>query len=271
MNYAFQVYTKYAKKNSLKADMDVDAVYLEVNKFWNEVLLYVMESTANTQIRNVYRLLVQQVQNHGDALHWLDEPEVFYSNAAANKGKRRIPWFGLSAVVLMIALIVWFAIPHKAQNIFYACVLGVALVLFGIQFIILLVAVSSAPTINIRTEQRFIPKKIYSKLMETTQKIDSDADTLMAMIAENIPDGDKIDLSLAQELIRLPKNLSTDEVQTAVNRFLVRNNVEQIMYSKEQQDLFMVLPADKEMTIEPAFVKDGKILSMGVACIYEEG
>ena len=78
-------------------------------------------------------------------------------------------------------------------------------------------------------------------------------------------------MSLARELIRLPRELSTDEVRTAVDQFLVRNQVEKILYTPDRQDLFMVLPADREMTIEPALVKNGKVLSMGVACTPGEG
>lgn len=271
MDYAYQAYTAYAKRHTLKADMDMDAVRLEISKFWNGVLLHVTEATGNTQIRNVYSLLVQQAKNHTDTLSWLDKPEVFYSTAAANKGKRRIPWFGLCAAVLLIAMIAWFAVPHKEQKMLYAYLLGAALLLFAIQLIVLLAAISASPTINIRTEQRFVPEKVYSGLMKMAKEIDGSADTLVAMAAENVPAADDVDLSLAQELIRLPKDLSTDEVRTAVDRFLVRNKIEKILYSAGQQELFMVLPADREMTIEPALVKDGKILSMGVACTPGEG
>jgi len=271
MDYAYQAYTAYAKRHTLKACMDMDEVRLEITKFWNGVLLHVTEATGDTQIRNIYSLLVQQAKNHTDTLYWLDKPEVFYSSAAANKGKRRIPWFGLSAAVLLIAMIVWFAIAHKKQELLYAYLLGAALLLFVIQLIILLAALSASPTINIRTEQRFVPEKVYSGLMKIAKEIDGSADTLAAMTSENIPAADDMDLSLAQELIRLPKDLSTDEVQTAVDRFLVRNKVEKIMYSAAQQELFMVLPADREMTIEPALVKNGKILSLGVACTPGEG
>ena len=35
--------------------------------------------------------------------------------------------------------------------------------------------------------------------------------------------------------------------------------------------LFILLPAAREGTVEPALVKDGRVLSQGVACVNTEG
>ena len=271
MDYAYRSYEDYAKKCPLKAGMDLDAARLEVNRFWDKTMLYVTQEMANQQARNVYSLLIRQAKAQTDTLYWLEEPEVFYSTAAANRGKRRTPWFGLSAALLLLALVIWFAVPHKERNILYAGVAGAALVLWLIKFVILFAAVAAKPTVHIRTEQRLSPEKVCAGLMRMTREIDGSADTLMAMLSENLPDSDHTDMSLARELIRLPRELSTDEVRTAVDQFLVRNQVEKILYTPDRQDMFMVLPADREMTIEPALVKNGKVLSMGVACTPGEG
>lgn len=39
----------------------------------------------------------------------------------------------------------------------------------------------------------------------------------------------------------------------------------------EYADLFTLLPASNTGTVEPAMVRDGKFLSLGVACVKAEG
>ena len=52
---------------------------------------------------------------------------------------------------------------------------------------------------------------------------------------------------------------------------LARLGVEKVNYSPEQAALFMLLPSAREGTVEPALVKDGQVLSQGVACVNTEG
>ena len=78
-------------------------------------------------------------------------------------------------------------------------------------------------------------------------------------------------MSLPKELLRLPPDLRSSAVSDAVDRYLARLGVEKVNYSPEQAALFMLLPSAREGTVEPALVKDGQVLSQGVACVNTEG
>lgn len=274
MDFAYQAYTEYVQKNHLKSDMDLAAVQLEITRFWDSVMVFVAQKTTNTYARNMYRLLIQQAKSHTDVLQWLDTPEVFYSTAAADKGKRKMPWFGIGALVLLAALVAWFGFPPEGKGVpygvLYAVLIGVALLMMLVQFVVLFSAVLTSPAVNIRTEQRISPEKVKSGLSRMVREMDSNADSLMAMVSETVILKENVDVSLAQELLRLPRNYRSEEVTNAVDQFLIRSNVEKIEYSREHQELFMVLPGPCEMTVEPALVRNGNVLSMGVACAVVE-
>lgn len=270
MNYAYEACTESLKKCSLSADMGLDALHLELNRIWDGVMLSVTQNTSDTHARNAYRLLIQQIRAQSNVLQWLDTPEVFYSKEAVKKGKRRVPWCGLLAAVLLAALTVWFAVPHRGRNIFVACLTGGALVLTLIQYLLLCLSAPKEPTVKIRTEQRVSPERVRSSLLQLARQMDSNADSLYALMAERTVGESTLDLSLAQELMRLPVDKRGVGVTEAVDRFLIRQGVEKVEYSSDRSELFMVLPSSREMTVEPALIKDGKVLQMGVACTPSE-
>lgn len=267
MDYAYHAGQEYIKKCALKEDMEMDAFRLELSRFWDNVMLSIMQATTDTNIRNTYRMLIQMARNQVAALNWLDTPEVFTSTAAVNKGKRRTPWVGLAGVLLLLGLTAWFAVPHKERSMVYAVLIGVGVALILIQFIVFLVSLSTKPTVKVRAEQRISPEIVRSSLQRLTREIDAQVDSLQAMLVEaEIPDNGDVDISLAKELLRIPRDKRSMEVNDAVDRFLTRQKVEQVLYTPDRQELFMILPGEQDMTIEPAFIKGDAVLSIGVAC-----
>lgn len=270
MNYAYEACTESLKKCPLSAEMGLDTLRLELNRIWDGVMLFVAQNTTDTHVRNAYRLLIQQARFQTDVLQWLDTPEVFYSTGAAKKGKRRIPWCGLLGAVVLAGLTVWFAVPHQERNVFVACLTGGVLMLTLIQYLLLHLSASKEPTAKIHTEQRVSPERMRNSLLQLAQQVDSNADSLCAIMIERTTGETALDLSLAQELMRLPADKRGTGVTEAVDRFLIRQGVEKVEYSPDRSELFMVLPSSREMTVEPALIKDDMVLQMGVACTLSE-
>lgn len=270
MEYAYQAYTEYAKKGKLTANMGPEQLRLELCRFWDDVMLSVSRSVTDAGIRNAYRLLLQQARAQAEVLNWLDEPEVFYSTAAADKGRRRAPWLGILGFLLLAGLAVWFAAPHQGRNLIYAGLTGAGALLALIQCVLLVLAAPTAPAVNVRTEQRISPEKVYSGLQRMAREIDASADSLQAILSENAPEQQETDVTLAQELMRIPAEKRSSEVDDAVDRFLIRQGVEKVEYTPDRQELFMILPAQEDRTVEPALIKDGRVLCMGVACTRTE-
>lgn len=271
MEFAYQAYTEYVKKGKLTANMGPDDLRLELCRFWDDVMLSVSQSVTDANTRNAYRLLLQQMRSQAGMLNWLAAPEVFYSTAAANKGKRRVPWLGILGFLLLTGLAVWFAVPHKERNLIYAGLAGAGALLTLIQCVLLMLAAPTAPNVNVRTEQRISPEKVYSGLQRAARDVDANADSLRELLSENTPEQQEVDVSLAQELMRIPTGKRSSEVDDAVDRFLIRQDVERVTYSPDRQELFTVLPGQEDMTVEPALIKDGRVLCMGVACARMEG
>ena len=140
------------------------------------------------------------------------------------------------------------------------------LVLFDAQ-----AARADAPTIQTRAEQRISPRRVQSSLQQAVRQIDGNAETLAELLRESGTASGEVDVSLPKELLRLPPDLRSSAVSDAVDRYLARLGVEKVNYSPEQAALFMLLPSAREGTIEPALVKDGQVLSQGVACVNTEG
>jgi len=271
MEFAYQTYTEYVKKGRVTANMGLDALRLELCRFWDDVMLSVSQSVTDANVRNAYRLLLQQMRSQASALNWLAAPEVFYSTAAADKGKRRVPWLGILGFLLLAGLAVWFAVPHKERNLIYAGLAGAGSLLTLIQCVLLMLAAPTAPDVHVHTEQRISPEKVYSGLQRAAREVDANADSLQALLSENMPEQQDVDMSLAQELMRIPAGKRSSEVDDAVDRFLIRQKVEKVTYSPDRQELFMVLPGQADMTVEPALIRDGHVLGMGVACTKMEG
>lgn len=272
MDHAYRAYTQFLEKDSLKPEMTLPELEGELNRFWDGVMLQVTQATADTAARNAYRILVRQARAQTQALQWVGEPEVFYSTSGADRGKRKIPWLGIAAALVLAGLTVWLALPHDniKSEPYLALTAGIGLALAGIQLFLLWNAVPEAPTVKTRTESRIDPARVRSGLQQLVRDLDSHAESLCAMLGEAAPQTGSGDLSLAQELLRLPKDRRDPAVTDAVDRYLVRQAVEKLDYTPERQAMFLVLPGPVEMTVEPALVRDGQLLQMGVACVVME-
>lgn len=271
MDHAYQAYEQYIQTQSLKPETTPQELEAELNRLWDSVMLQVTQSTADTRIRTAYRLLLRQARTQGQILQWFGEPEVFYSTTGADRGKRKIPWLGLLGALVLAVVTVWFAVPHEGSNVYVAYAAGAALILTALQTWLLWSAVPAAPTVKIRTEARIAPDLVRAGLQKQVRELDAHAEGLCAMLDEEAPQSAAPELSLAQELLRLPKDRRDPAVMDAVERYLVRQGVEMVEYSQDRQALFMVLPGNCEMTVEPALVRDGQLLHMGVACVPMEG
>lgn len=275
MEYAFEAYTALSGKLQLQPEMGLDALSGTLDRFWDEMLLDIVPLVSDIHVRSAYQILIRQAKAQAQAFTWLEQPEVFQSFAPGSVQKPRKPWLGLAAILILAGLTVWFLLPISGKNPVAAGLCGTSALLVAVQYILVLfdaqAARADAPTIQTRAEQRISPRRVQSSLQQAVRQIDGNAETLAELLRESGTASGEVDVSLPKELLRLPPDLRSSAVSDAVDRYLARLGVEKVNYSPEQAALFMLLPSAREGTVEPALVKDGQVLSQGVACVNTEG
>lgn len=275
MEYAFEAYTALSGKLQLQPEMGLDALSGTLDRFWDEMLLDIVPLVSDIHVRSAYQILIRQAKAQAQAFTWLEPPEVFQSFAPGSVQKPRKPWLGLAAILILAGLTVWFLLPISGKNPVAAGLCGASALLVAVQYILVLfdaqAARADAPTIQTRAEQRISPRQVQSSLQQAVRQIDGNAETLAELLRESGTASGEVDVSLPKELLRLPPDLRSSAVSDAVDRYLARLGVEKVNYSPEQAALFMLLPSAREGTVEPALVKDGQVLSQGVACVNTEG
>ena len=275
MEHAFEAYTALSGKLQLQPEMGLDALSGTLDRFWDEMLLDIVPLVSDIHVRSAYQILIRQAKAQAQAFTWLEPPEVFQSFAPGSVQKPRKPWLGLAAILILAGLTVWFLLPISGKNPVAAGLCGAPALLVAVQYILVLfdaqAARADAPTIQTRAEQRISPRRVQSSLQQAVRQIDGNAETLAELLRESGTASGEVDVSLPKELLRLPPDLRSSAVSDAVDRYLARLGVEKVNYSPEQAALFMLLPSAREGTIEPALVKDGQVLSQGVACVNTEG
>ena len=275
MEYAFEAYTALSGKLQLQPEMGLDALSGTLDRFWDEMLLDIVPLVSDIHVRSAYQILIRQAKAQAQAFTWLELPEVFQSFAPGSVQKPRKPWLGLAAILILAGLTVWFLLPISGKNPVAAGLCGASALLVAVQYILVLfdaqAARADAPTIQTRAEQRISPRRVQSSLQQAVRQIDGNAETLAELLRESGTASGEVDVSLPKELLRLPPDLRSSAVSDAVDRYLARLGVEKVNYSPEQAALFMLLPSAREGTVEPALVKDGQVLSQGVACVNTEG
>lgn len=275
MEHAFEAYTALSGKLQLQPEMGLDALSGTLDRFWDEMLLDIVPLVSDIHVRSAYQILIRQAKAQAQAFTWLEPPEVFQSFAPGSVQKPRKPWLGLAAILILAGLTVWFLLPISGKNPVAAGLCGASALLVAVQYILVLfdaqAARADAPTIQTRAEQRISPRRVQSSLQQAVRQIDGNAETLAELLRESGTASGEVDVSLPKELLRLPPDLRSSAVSDAVDRYLARLGVEKVNYSPEQAALFMLLPSALEGTVEPALVKDGQVLSQGVACVNTEG
>ena len=275
MEYAFEAYTALSGKLQLQPEMGLDALSGTLDRFWDEMLLDIVPLVSDIHVRSAYQILIRQAKAQAQAFTWLEPPEVFQSFAPGSVQKPRKPWLGLAAILILAGLTVWFLLPISGKNPVAAGLCGASALLVAVQYILVLfdaqAARADAPTIQTRAEQRISPRRVQRSLQQAVRQIDGNAETLAELLRESGTASGEVDVSLPKELLRLPPDLRSSAVSDAVDRYLARLGVEKVNYSPEQAALFMLLPSAREGTVEPALVKDGQVLSQGVACVNTEG
>lgn len=275
MEHAFEAYTALSGKLQLQPEMGLDALSGTLDRFWDEMLLDIVPLVSDIHVRSAYQILIRQAKAQAQAFTWLEQPEVFQSFAPGSVQKPRKPWLGLAAILILAGLTVWFLLPISGKNPVAAGLCGASALLVAVQYILVLfdaqAARADAPTIQTRAEQRISPRRVQSSLQQAVRQIDGNAETLAELLRESGTASGEVDVSLPKELLRLPPDLRSSAVSDAVDRYLARLGVEKVNYSPEQAALFMLLPSAREGTVEPALVKDGQVLSQGVACVNTEG
>ena len=275
MEYAFEAYTALSGKLQLQPEMGLDALSGTLDRFWDEMLLDIVPLVSDIHVRSAYQILIRQAKAQAQAFTWLEPPEVFQSFAPGSVQKPRKPWLGLAAILILAGLTVWFLQPLSGRNPVAVGLCGASALLVAVQYILVLfdaqAARADAPTIQTRAEQRISPRRVQSSLQQAVRQIDGNAETLAELLRESGTASGEVDVSLPKELLRLPPDLRSSAVSDAVDRYLARLGVEKVNYSPEQAALFMLLPSAREGTVEPALVKDGQVLSQGVACVNTEG
>ena len=275
MEYAFEAYTALSGKRQLQPYLGLDERSGTLDGCWDEMLLDIVPLVSDIHVRSAYQILIRQAKAQAQAFTWLEPPEVFQSFAPGSVQKPRKPWLGLAAILILAGLTVWFLLPISGKNPVAAGLCGASALLVAVQYILVLfdaqAARADAPTIQTRAEQRISPRRVQSSLQQAVRQIDGNAETLAELLRESGTASGEVDVSLPKELLRLPPDLRSSAVSDAVDRYLARLGVEKVNYSPEQAALFMLLPSAREGTVEPALVKDGQVLSQGVACVNTEG
>ena len=275
MEYAYEAYTAVRGKLHLRPEMGLEELRGELDRFWDELLLDIVPLVSDTHVRSAYQILIRQARTQSQTFSWLDAPEVFQSFAPGSAQKPRKPWLGVAAFLILAGLTAWFLLPLSGKNPVLAGLCGAAALLMAVQYILVLfdaqAARAATPAIQTRAEQRISPRRVESSLEQAVRQIDGHAETLTELLRESGTASGDVDVSLAKELLRLPADLRSEAVSSAVDLYLARSGVEKVLYAPERAELFLVLPSTREMTVEPALVKDGRVLSQGVACVNTEG
>ena len=274
MGYAQDAYAKAIQRVQFQPDMGLDKLRGEVNRFWDGVQTELGQSVTDPYIRNAYRMLIQQAKTQNASFGWLDEPEVYQSITKDGRGRMKKPWAGILAGVILAGLTGWFALPLNGLDLPLLIASGAALLLLLIQWLASAIARGKAQSmmeVHTHTEQRLGVQRIHSTLEYMTKEMDAHAEGIQASIKEIQAASCNGDIVLVRELLKLPENMRSEAVTDAVNMYLVRNGIRKVNYSKENEEMFMILPADFDKTIEPALIKDDKLLSTGVACVKAEG
>lgn len=274
MQYAYDIYTKAIKQIPDRADMSLDEFQLALDCFWDEMQLDVVSAVSDTYLRNAYIILIRQAKTQCRTFGWLGEPEVFQSVTPKALEKSKKPWAGLASAGLLAGLVLWFTLPHSGRSLPIAVLCGAALALSLVQLLISWLTRPkplAASPVHTRVEQQIVGQRVHSGLGQMVREMDSHAETLQAMLRESSVRTDGPDISLVQNLLRIPAGMRGSEVTDAINLYLARNSIEKVEYNGENSDLFMVMPAPNTGTVEPALIRDGKILCQGVACVKTEG
>ena len=274
MGYAQDAYAKVIQRVQFQPDMGLDKLRGEVNRFWDGIQTELGQSVTDPYIRNAYRMLIQQAKTQNASFGWLDEPEVYQSITKDGRGRMKKPWAGILAGVILAGLTGWFALPLNGLDLPLLIASGAALLLLLIQWLASAIARGKAQSmmeVHTHTEQRLGVQRIHDTLEYMTKEMDAHAEGIQASIKEIQAASCNGDIVLVRELLKLPENMRSEAVTDAVNMYLVRNGIRKVNYSKENEEMFMILPADFDKTIEPALIKDDKLLSTGVACVKAEG
>lgn len=275
MEYAFQAYSALNGNLQLRPEMGLEELSNVLDRFWDELLLDIVPMVSDTHIRSAYQILIRQARSQTQTFAWLEAPEVFHSFIYGSVQKPRKPWLGLATFLIMVGLAAWFVFSPSGKNLVIAGLCGGAALLTAVQYALVLfdahTARAGTPTIQTRAEQRISPRRVQNGLQQVVRQIDAHAETLMELLRESGAAAGEVDISLPKELLRLPADLRSAAVTDAVNLYLARNGVEKVDYSAENAGLFLILPSTREITVEPALVKDGRVLSQGVACVNTEG
>jgi len=274
MQYAYDTYTKAIKKIPERDDISLGEFQSALDRFWDAMQLDIVSAVSDTYLRNAYIILIRQAKTQCRTFGWLGDPEVFQSVTPNAPEKAKKPWAGLAGAGLLTGLVLWFSLPHSGRNQAMAILCGAALALSLIQMLLSWLAqpkAHGASPVHTRVEQRIVGQRVHSGLEQMIRELDSHAATLQTMLRENSVRTDDLDFSLVQNLLRIPADMRGGEVTDAINLYLARNGIEKVEYTGENPDLFMVLPSSDTGTVEPALVRDGKVLCQGVACVKTEG
>ncbi len=273
MGYAQDAYAKVIQRTVFQTDMGIPKLREELNRFWDGIQIELGQSVTDPYMRNAYRMLIQQAKTQNASFGWLDEPEVYQSLLKDARGKVKKPIAGILAGIILAGLTVWFALPLNGIDLPLVIACGAALLLLLIQWAVFAIAKGKAQgmmEVHTRTEQRLGVQRIHNTLEYMTKEMDAHADVIQASIKEIQAASCNGDIVLAKELLKLPESMRSEAVTDAVNMYLVRSGIKKVEYSGENAHMFMVLPAEFDKTIEPALVKDDKLLSTGVACVKAE-
>ena len=231
MQYAYDVYTKAIKKIPERNDMSLDEFQLAMDRFWDEMQLDIVAAVSDTYLRNAYIILIRQAKAQCRTFGWLGDPEVFQSVTPKVPEKSRKPWAGLAGTGLLAGVVLWFSLPHSGRSLPMAVLCGVSLALSLVQLLTSWITrpkPNAASPVHTRVEQRIVGQRVHSGLGQLVREMDSHAETLKAMLRESSVRTDGPDISLVQNLLRIPAGMRGSDVTDAINLYLARNDIEKV-------------------------------------------
>ncbi len=284
MDYAFQALRKALDGVTLAADTGMDELESKLNQIWTQTVVRVSEQTAeNPDLRDVYRVVLNQAQNATVEFRWLGKPKLFYSPAKGGKAPSRLRYLLLLPTLgMLVFLLIWYGM---AKNYTGSTLAAASLVTLGVYLIIsALDAYKMVHQIGeMRAEQQIDPVLVRRTLEKIAENADANAASLTARFQQEKGGGkaEMDGLELARKLLKL--NYEGETVPASalseVRRYLDTCGVETVEYTPQRKALFTLLPSDGTKTLQPALVRKVRtvrngesveeevLLEKGVACV----
>lgn len=286
MDYAYQAMKRALEDVTLAPDAGVDGLAAKLNQIWARTASDVLEQDAvakNKELRDIYRVLLDQARNATAEFRWLGKPKLFYSPIQKKKRTDRLRrLLLLPPLGLLVFLLIWYSMAKNYVGVVITAVSAAALVSY-----LSMSAWDNYKAANqigdMRAEQQLDPVLVRSTLERIAETADANASSLAGRIQEEQSEGaGSLDgLDLAKRLLKLRGEGEEvpDSALTEVQRYLSACGIVALDYTPQRKALFTLLPSNGVRTLQPALVRrvrtvrngesveEEVLLEQGVACV----